>query len=177
MSSTTTPSRSRNSQLAAPSPYNTRLNPGLPPTPISNPGLAAIEAAAHPAQTNYLYFVVKPCGNGASVFSSSYSQFLADSARYQQARAAKGGQLADQVLRARARRTRLGVIGWPVAHSRSPQMMEAGAGGGRADGLALPAAADPARAVLRDGPALPQAGFRGANVTIPHKQAALAARR
>jgi uncharacterized YceG family protein len=81
-----------NSQLAASSPYNTRLNKGLPPTPISNPGLAAIQAAAHPAQSNYLYFVVKPCGNGASAFSSSYTQFQADSARYQQARAAKGGR-------------------------------------------------------------------------------------
>lgn len=80
------------SQLAAHSPYNTRLNAGLPPTPISNPGLAAIKAAAHPAQTSYLYFVVKPCGNGSSAFSSSYNQFLADSARYQQARAAKGGK-------------------------------------------------------------------------------------
>ncbi len=80
------------SQLAAPSPYNTRLHQGLPPTPISNPGLAAIQAAAQPARTSYLYFVVKPCGNGSSVFSSSYSQFLADSARYQQARAAKGGK-------------------------------------------------------------------------------------
>ena len=80
------------SQLAAPSPYNTRLNRGLPPTPISNPGLAAIQAAAHPAHTHYLYFVVKPCGNGASVFSSNYSQFLADSARYQRARLAKGGR-------------------------------------------------------------------------------------
>jgi peptidoglycan lytic transglycosylase G len=81
-----------NSQLAARSPYNTRLNKGLPPTPISNPGLAAIDAAARPARTNYLYFVVKPCGNGSSVFSSNYNQFLADSARYQQARAAKGGK-------------------------------------------------------------------------------------
>jgi peptidoglycan lytic transglycosylase G len=80
------------SQLASPSPYNTRLNRGLPPTPISNPGLASIQAAAHPTHTDYLYFVVKPCGNGASVFSSSYSQFLADSARYQRARRARGGR-------------------------------------------------------------------------------------
>jgi uncharacterized YceG family protein len=79
------------SQLAARSPYNTRRHDGLPPTPISNPGLAAIQAAANPARTNYLYFVVKPCGNGSSVFSSSYDQFLADSARYQQARARRGG--------------------------------------------------------------------------------------
>jgi UPF0755 protein len=80
------------SQLSAPSPYNTRLNKGLPPTPISNPGLAAIQAAAQPARTNYLYFVVKPGTCGRSVFSSSYTQFLADSARYQQARAANGGK-------------------------------------------------------------------------------------
>jgi uncharacterized YceG family protein len=81
-----------NAQLATPSPYNTRLHPGLPPTPIDSPGLASIQAAANPARTNDLYFVVKPCGNGAMVFTSSYSQFLADSARYQRARAAKGGR-------------------------------------------------------------------------------------
>lgn len=80
-----------NSQLAAQSPYNTRLHQGLTPTPIDSPGLASIQAAADPARTNYLYFVVKPCGNGEMVFSSNYSQFLADSARYQQARAARGG--------------------------------------------------------------------------------------
>jgi uncharacterized YceG family protein len=80
------------SQLAARSPYNTRLNQGLPPTPIDSPGLSSLQAAAHPPATNYLYFVVKPCGNGAMVFSSSYNQFLADSAKYQQARAARGGK-------------------------------------------------------------------------------------
>jgi uncharacterized YceG family protein len=79
------------SQLASPSPYNTRLHAGLPPTPISNPGLAAIEAAADPARTNFLYFVVKP-GTCGSVFTSNYNQFLADSARYQLARARKGGR-------------------------------------------------------------------------------------
>jgi UPF0755 protein len=80
------------SQLSARSPYNTRLNKGLPPTPISNPSLAAIRAAANPARTNFLYFVVKPCGNGESVFESSYSKFLQDSARYQSARARRGGR-------------------------------------------------------------------------------------
>jgi uncharacterized YceG family protein len=80
------------SQLSARSPYNTRLRAGLPPTPISNPSLAAIRAAANPTRTNFLYFVVKPCGNGASVFESSYSKFLQDSARYQSARARRGGR-------------------------------------------------------------------------------------
>ena len=47
----------RESQLADPTPYNTRLNAGLPPTPIGNPGLASLQAAAHPARVDYLYFV------------------------------------------------------------------------------------------------------------------------
>ena len=48
------------SQLASDSPYNSRKQPGLPPTPIANPGLASIRAAAHPAKVSYLYFVRKP---------------------------------------------------------------------------------------------------------------------
>jgi len=80
------------SQLHDPSPWNTYVHKGLPPTPIDNPGLAAIEAAAHPAQTNFLYFVAKVCGNGSSVFESNYNQFLADEAKYQQARSARHGR-------------------------------------------------------------------------------------
>jgi UPF0755 protein len=80
------------SQLSSPSPWNTRNHQGLPPTPINSPGLAAIQAAAHPAQADALYFVVKPCGNGEMTFTSSYTQFLADSAAYQTARAQHGGK-------------------------------------------------------------------------------------
>jgi len=47
------------SQLETPSPYNTRCCPGIPPTPIGNPGLASMQAAAHPAKVDYLYFVRK----------------------------------------------------------------------------------------------------------------------
>ncbi len=50
----------RVSQLNDPHPYNTRVNPGLPPGPIANPGLASMQAAAHPKQTDFLFFVRKP---------------------------------------------------------------------------------------------------------------------
>ncbi len=49
-----------NDHLASGSAFNTRNRTGLPPTPIANPGLAAMRAAAHPAQVDYLYFVRKP---------------------------------------------------------------------------------------------------------------------
>ncbi len=80
------------SELNSASPYNTRIHKGLPPTPIDNPGLASINATAHPPSTNYLYFVVKPCGNGEQVFASSYRQFLAYAQQYQAARAKLGGR-------------------------------------------------------------------------------------
>jgi UPF0755 protein len=79
------------SQLGSPSPWNTRNHAGLPPTPINSPGLSAIEAAAHPARSDALYFVVTPCGNGEMTFTASYEHFLADSAAYQAARARRRG--------------------------------------------------------------------------------------
>jgi UPF0755 protein len=77
-------------QLKSSSPWNTLNHPGLPPTPIDSPDLAAINAAAHPAKTNDLYFIVKVCGNGALSFTHSYSHFLALSRQYSQSLAAKG---------------------------------------------------------------------------------------
>jgi cell division protein YceG involved in septum cleavage len=83
------------SDLAVESPYNTRLNAGLPPGPISSPGLASIEAAARPAETDYLYYVVEPGACGKHSFSSSDIEFQADVARYNQAREEAGGESPD----------------------------------------------------------------------------------
>jgi UPF0755 protein len=63
------------SQLQSPSLYNTRIHAGLPPTPIGNPGLAAIRAAARPAKVNYLYYVLKANGNGQHCFTASGAEF------------------------------------------------------------------------------------------------------
>jgi UPF0755 protein len=82
----------RVSELHINSGYNTRTHQGLPPGPIGNPGLASLEAAAHPARVKYLFYVVKPCGNGAHAFSSTDAQFQKDVAKYNAARAKKGGK-------------------------------------------------------------------------------------
>ncbi|HEX3173021.1 MAG TPA: endolytic transglycosylase MltG [Solirubrobacterales bacterium] len=78
------------SELAVDSPYNTRTNAGLPPGPIANPGLASIEAAAHPANVDYLYYVTEPGTCGKLAFSTTEAEFEADAASYEEARAAAG---------------------------------------------------------------------------------------
>jgi len=64
------------SQLDNDSPYNTRKHAGLPPTPIANPGLASMQAAAHPAKVDYLYFVRKP-DKKHHFFTASFKAFQA----------------------------------------------------------------------------------------------------
>jgi UPF0755 protein len=80
-------------QLGIDSPYNTRIRAGLPPTPISNPGLASIEAAAHPAHVPYLYYVLAADGCGEHVFSRTFAEFERNAAAYRAALARNGGHL------------------------------------------------------------------------------------
>ena len=63
------------SDLQSDSPYNTYRRTGLPPGPIASPGVAALKAALHPAQTSYLYFVADAQGN------TRFSVDLAEHAR------------------------------------------------------------------------------------------------
>lgn len=63
------------SDLAVDSPYNTYKHHGLPPGPISNPGLASIEAAILPAKTSYLYYV-RTGEDGSHTFCETYEEFL-----------------------------------------------------------------------------------------------------
>jgi hypothetical protein len=79
------------SRLNTDTPYNTRTHPGLPPTPIGNPGLDSIEAAANPAKGDLLYFVVKPGTCGEHVFLETDAEFQQAEAEYQQALQEQGG--------------------------------------------------------------------------------------
>jgi UPF0755 protein len=67
------------SDLRSTSPYNTRLHAGLPPTPIASPGAASLDAALHPATTDYFYYVLcPPDGEGVHRFAKTYAQHLAN---------------------------------------------------------------------------------------------------
>jgi UPF0755 protein len=65
----------KQSDLESNDPYNTRRRLGLPPTPIANPGLASIRAAARPAKVDYLFFVRKP-NSVRHFFTASEAEFL-----------------------------------------------------------------------------------------------------
>jgi UPF0755 protein len=82
----------RQSELANPSPYNTRVNAGLPPGPIGNPGLASIKAAARPARTRYLFYVAAVCGNGRHKFAKTDAEFQRFVDEYNRAREERGGK-------------------------------------------------------------------------------------
>ncbi len=70
--------------LLTPSPYNTYLNDGLPPTPIANPGSNALKAAFNPTKTDYYYFVVKDPARGTHQFSATYAEHLRAQSRYKE---------------------------------------------------------------------------------------------
>jgi UPF0755 protein len=81
----------KESELAIDSPYNTRLVAGLPPTPIGNPGLDAIEAAADPGRGDNRWFVVKPGTCGEHVFADTEQEFNKAADRYERALEREGG--------------------------------------------------------------------------------------
>jgi len=68
------PCKLTQSDLNRASPYNTRINKGLPPTPIASPGRASLEAALNPAPGNWIYYVLVDA-QGHHAFTNSYSEF------------------------------------------------------------------------------------------------------
>ncbi|RPJ07051.1 MAG: endolytic transglycosylase MltG [Spirochaetaceae bacterium] len=76
------PKRIYSMDLKLPSLYNTYIHYGLPPGPISNPGLTAIVSTLSPANTTYLYFVLKDPEKGIHEFSDTFSQHMAFKEQY-----------------------------------------------------------------------------------------------
>ena len=62
--------------LKSPSPYNTYVNDGLPPSPISNPGMTSLRAVAFPADTPYYFFAARCDGSGYHDFAETFEQHL-----------------------------------------------------------------------------------------------------
>ncbi len=83
------------SRLEQDTPYNTRINSGLPPGPIGNPGVASLEAAANPADSDFFYFVVKPGSCNEHTFVETEAEFAAAEQAYQDALIAEGGSPTD----------------------------------------------------------------------------------
>jgi len=75
----------RLSELRGETPYNTYVIDGLPPTPIANPGRAALEAVLNPPDTDELFFVAD--GTGGHVFASTYGEHQRNVARWRQIKA------------------------------------------------------------------------------------------
>jgi UPF0755 protein len=82
------------SELEADNPFNTRVNSGLPPTPIGNPGLASMKAAARPAKTDFMFYVAKP--GACHAFAETLAQHERNVAAYEQARKENGGKAPPQ---------------------------------------------------------------------------------
>jgi UPF0755 protein len=80
----------KESELANDTPYNTRLHTELPPTPIGNPGLASLKAAAHPAKTDEFFYVVKP--GAAHAFAETNAEHERNVAAYNRWRDEHGGK-------------------------------------------------------------------------------------
>ena len=92
------------SDIEKPTPYNTYVINGLPPTPIANPGRAALEAVANPSKTDDLYFVAD--GTGGHVFAATLEEHNENVGALAEARAEKEQTPKAQPTAAKRRRKR-----------------------------------------------------------------------
>lgn len=82
------------SELRRPTPWNTYLIDGLPPTPIANPGEEALKAVLNPPRSEYVFFVAD--GTGGHVFARTYQEHLLNVARWREIERRKAGLAAGE---------------------------------------------------------------------------------
>ena len=145
------------SELEKDTPYNTRIRTGPAADADRQPRPQSLEAAANPARKDYIFYVVKPCGEGEHAFSSTEAQFARD-LQHTRPRARSAAASRPPTVDDLPRRLRLAGRALALAADA-----ERRAGGGRPGRLALPAAAAAARAVRGDRP-------RAARGRLPRRQ-------
>ncbi|TAL83414.1 MAG: endolytic transglycosylase MltG [Beijerinckiaceae bacterium] len=145
------------SEVERPTPYNTYVIEGLPPTPIDNPGRAALEAVANPSHTQELYFVAD--GTGGHVFSTTLEQHVRNVKRWrliEKEAKEKSGTDVDHVLPqppTTGRSHQRGELDTPSIYGALPSSFDA-PGGGRTLSLGM---GNGALAMAALGPQLPKA--------------------
>ena len=126
------------SDLEYDSPYNTRINAGLPPTPIASPGRASLEAALQPGGHAIPLLCVVRRGRAPRVRETI--------AEHEANRVAAVSDVPDRPGRVRGSTRTVGVIGWPVEHSLSPAIHNAAFVALGLDWVYVPLPVAPARA-------------------------------
>jgi UPF0755 protein len=121
------------SEIDQATPYNTYVVEGLPPTPIANPGRAALEAVANPSRTKDLYFVAD--GSGGHAFAESYDQHQRNVVRWRQIERAKPPENGSDFDRVEINDDGAGANGSSAVAQDQPLSPRGGARTGRARGF------------------------------------------
>ena len=163
------------SELQLDSPYNTYTNSGLPPGPIGNPASPRSRRRPIPAHVSYLYYVVKPNTCGRAHVRHHHGRVRAGQGRLRPGARGERGQRADAralpgLMRTAARRPRPADLA--LALARDAHRRAGRARARRASGPTRRSRSRP-RTSRRASATMPAEGFVGANVTVPHKVAAL----